>query len=69
VDHGEALVALDRGLGVVWASADGDQEVWRRSGGRWWPEQWKMSENVCVQRKNEYVRDSRTCSGSRTGRD
>jgi hypothetical protein len=28
-----------------------------------------MSENVCVQCKNEYVIDSRTCSGSRTRRD
>jgi hypothetical protein len=68
VDRGNAIRASDQGWGVVVEANDGEPKSRRRSGERWWPEQKKLSENVCVQCKNKCARGSRMCSGSRTRR-
>jgi hypothetical protein len=54
VDHGEALVALDLGPGVIWASADGDQEVRRRSGGQWRSGQGKLRGKMMCNNQGMY---------------
>jgi hypothetical protein len=44
VDRGGAVHASDRGWGAVVEANDGEPELRRRSGERWWPEQGKLSE-------------------------